>query len=133
LNGMKVLTENSPIPVMADEMVLTPQDAMRVRWGGCAKAVNLKLMKHGGLQRAIEVNTVCESAGLPTMVGCMGEPQLSIAAALHFALAENNVRWIDLDSHFNIASDPTSGLRFERGHLVAPTKPGLGIDVRFPG
>lgn len=130
--GMRALTESSPIPIMADEMVLTPDDAKKLRWANAARAVNLKLMKHGGLVRTMEVNTICESAGYPTMVGCMGEPQLSIAAGLHFALAQNNVRWIDLDSHFNLASDPTSGLRFDRGHLIAPSKPGLGIDVQLP-
>jgi L-alanine-DL-glutamate epimerase-like enolase superfamily enzyme len=130
--GMRALTEASPIPIMADEMVLTPEDVKKLRWSNAAKAVNLKLMKHGGLLKAMEVNTLCESAGYPTMIGCMGEPQLSIAAALHFALAQKNVRWVDLDSHFQFASDPTSGLRFEDGQLVAPKKPGLGIDVHFP-
>src|SRR5205823_7488888 len=96
--GMRVLTESAPIPIMADEMVLTPDDAKKVRWANAAKAVNLKLMKHGGISRAIDVNTICESAGYPTMIGCMGEPQISIAAALAFALAQKNVRWLDLDS-----------------------------------
>ena len=133
LEGMRVLTESSPIPIMADEMVLTPNDAKKVRWGNAAKMVNLKLMKHGGIARAMEVDTICSSAGYPTMVGCMGEPQLSIAAGLHFALASPNVRWLDLDSHFNLASDPSSGLAFKNGHLVAPNKPGLGISVTWPG
>ncbi len=132
LEGMRVLTESSPIPIMADEMVLTPSDAKKVRWGNAAKAVNLKLMKHGGIARAMEVDTICASAGYPTMVGCMSEPQLSIAAGLHFALASPNVRWLDLDSHFNLASDPSSGLTFKNGHLLAPDKPGLGIDVSWP-
>ncbi len=127
--GMRVLTESSPIPVMADEMVLTPDDAKKVRWANCAKAVNLKLMKHGGIVRTADVNTICESAGYPTMVGCMGEPQLSIAAGLAFALANKNVRWLDLDSFFNLAEDPSSGLRFENGELVASPRPGLGITL----
>ena len=130
--GMRALTESSPIPIMADEMVLTPDDVKKLRWSNAARAVNMKLMKHGGILRSMEVNTLCESAGYPTMVGCMGEPQLSIAAGLHFALAQKNVRWLDLDSHFNFASDPTSGLRFENGQLIAPSGPGLGIDVQFP-
>lgn len=133
MEGMRVLTESSPIPIMADEMVLTPNDAKKVRWGNAAKMVNLKLMKHGGIARAMEVDTICSSAGYPTMVGCMGEPQLSIAAGLHFALASPNVRWLDLDSHFNLASDPSSGLIFKNGHLVMPNKPGLGISVTWPG
>lgn len=130
--GMRALAESSPIPVMADEMVLTAEDVKKLRWSNAARAVNLKLMKHGGILRTMEVNTLCESAGYPTMMGCMGEPQLSIAAALHFALARSNVKWLDLDSHFNFAADPTSGLRFDRGDLIAPSRPGIGIDVRFP-
>jgi len=129
LNGMKVLTEASGVPVIADEMVLTPQDAMRVRWGSCARAVNLKLMKHGGLQRASEVSTVCESAALPAMVGCMGESVVSVAAGLHFALASGNVRWADLDSFFMLERDVAPPLRFEGGDLFAPTAPGLGVRV----
>lgn len=129
--GMRALTESSPIPIMADEMVLTPEDAKKVRWANCAHAVNLKLMKHGGLSRAADVDTICESAGYPTMVGCMGEPQLSIAAGLHFALSRKNVRWLDLDSFFNLATDPSSGLAFENGELVAPSRPGVGIDVQW--
>ncbi len=131
--GMRVLTESSPVPIMADEMVLTADDAKKVKWGNAAKAVNLKLMKHGGIARAAEIDTICSSAALPTMVGCMGEPQLSIAAGLHFALASKNVRWLDLDSHFNLAADPSTGLRFADGQLIAPSKPGLGIDVTWPG
>ncbi len=129
LNGMKLLTAASPVLVMADEMVLTAKDAMRVRWGECARAVNLKLMKHGGLQRASEVNTVCEAAGFPTMVGCMGESVVSIAAGLALALASPNVKWADLDSHFNLVLDVADPLRFEGGELVAPAGPGLGVRV----
>ncbi len=85
--GMRALAESSPIPIMADEMVLTAEDVKKLRWSGVAHAVNLKLMKHGGICRSMDVNTICESAGYPAMVGCMGEPQLSIAAGLQFALA----------------------------------------------
>jgi len=129
LEGMRVLTESSPIPIMADEMVLTADDAKKIRWANAAKAVNLKLMKHGGVCRATDVNTICESAGYPTMVGCMGEPQISIAAALAFALGQKNVRWLDLDSHFNLAEDPSKGLGFENGELIAPDRPGLGVTL----
>src|SRR5207253_3679333 len=75
--GMRALTESSPIPIMADEMVLTADDAKKLRWANAARGVNLKLMKHGGIVPTAAVSTICESAGYPTMVGCMGEPQLS--------------------------------------------------------
>src|SRR5207245_11526956 len=130
--GMRALTESSPIPIMADEMAVTADDVKKLRWSNATRMVNLKLMKHGGIARTIEVNTICESAGYPAMMGCNGEPQLSIAAALHLALATRNVRWLDLDSHFNLQSDPTTGLRFEGGMLLAPNRPGIGIDVTLP-
>src|SRR5256712_109930 len=78
------------------------------------------------------VKAVREAVGCPGMMGCNGEPQLSIAAALHLALATRNVRWLDLDSHFNLQSDPTTGLRFDGGMLLAPNRPGIGIDVTLP-
>ena len=131
LSGMQSLTEASPIPVMADESVLTPQDAAKVGWGKCARLVNLKVMKTGGIARAIEANAICESAGMPTMVGCNAESSLSIAAGLHFALSQRNVRFVDLDSHFNLAEDPASGVTFEDGYLRPSGRPGLGVDVRL--
>lgn len=131
LQGMQSLTEASPIPVMADESVLSPQDAAKVGWARCARLVNLKLMKTGGISRAIEANAICESAGMPTMVGCNAESQLSVAAGLHVALSQRNVRFADLDSHFNLAEDPASGVVFEDGYLKPTERPGLGVDVRL--
>jgi len=131
LKGMQSLTEASPIPVMADESVLTSQDAARVGRDKCARLVNLKLMKTGGIARALEANAICESAGMPTMVGCNAESALTIAAGLHFALAQKNVRFADLDSHFNLADDPARGLVFDDGYLRPSGKPGLGVDVRL--
>ncbi len=131
LEGMRDLTEASPIPVMADESVKSPHDAATVGWGKCARLVNLKLMKTGGIARAIEANAICESAGMPTMVGCNAESSLSIAAGLHLALSQKNVRFVDLDSHFNLAEDPGSGLAFDDGYLRPSYKPGLGMAVNL--
>ena len=131
LEGMRSLTEASPVPVMADESVKSPQDAAKVGWAKCARLVNLKVMKTGGISRAIEANAICESAGMPTMVGCNAESSLSIAAGLHFALSQRNVRFVDLDSHFSLAEDPASGLAFDEGYLKPSLRPGLGIGVRL--
>src|SRR5206468_11223172 len=131
LEGMRSVTEASPIPVMADESVKSPHDAAKVGWAKCARLVNLKLMKTGGISRAIEANAICESAGLPTMVGCNAESTLSIAAGLHFALSQRNVRFVDLDSHFNLAEDPASGVVFDDGYLKPSGRPGLGVELKL--
>ncbi len=131
LDRMRRLTEACPIPVMADESVLTPEDAAKVVWERCARLVNLKLMKTGGIARATEANAICESGHVPTMVGCNAESQLSIAAGLHFAMSQRNVRFVDLDAHFNLAEDPASGVAFENGYLRPSGKPGLGVTVNL--
>jgi L-Ala-D/L-Glu epimerase / N-acetyl-D-glutamate racemase len=102
-------------------------DARRIAREGIADMINIKLMKSAGIHEAHMINRLAESTDIMTMVGCMGEIQVSIAAGLHFALSSKNVAFADLDSHFNIVDDPSSGLRFDEGFLIAPEKPGLGI------
>jgi L-alanine-DL-glutamate epimerase-like enolase superfamily enzyme len=125
--GLKQVTEASEIPIMADECVKSVLDARKVAREGIANLINIKLMKSAGIHDAHMINRLAESTDIGTMVGCMGEIQVSIAAGLHFALSSKNVMFADLDSHFNMLDDPSSGLRFEEGCLVAPDKPGLGI------
>lgn len=127
LAGLKKVTLASDVSVMADEAVKSVLDARKVAREGIADMFNIKLMKCAGVNNAVTINRFAEAADMRTMVGCMGEIQLSIAAGLHFALSSENVKFADLDSHFNIVDDPTSGLRFEEGYLVAPAAPGLGM------
>ncbi|MEM0343086.1 MAG: dipeptide epimerase [Thermoplasmata archaeon] len=132
-SGLKKVTEAVDIPVMADECVKSVLDARKVAREGIADMINIKLMKSGGIHDAYMINRLAEATDMETMVGCMGEIQVSIAAGLHFALSSENVAFADLDSHFSIIDDPSSGLVFEDGYLVAPSAPGLGIKTPLDG
>lgn len=127
--GLKAVTNASPIPIMADESVRSVLDARKVAREGDADMINIKLMKSAGINDAVMINRLAESTDMNTMIGCMGEIQVSITAALHFALSSENVKFADLDSHFSIVDDPSSGLVFSEGMLVAPNRPGLGIST----
>lgn len=131
LAGLKRVTCESDVPIMADECVKSVFDARKVARGGIADMINIKLMKSAGINDAVMINKFAEAANMCTMVGCMGEIQLSIAAGLHFALSSENVKYADLDSHFNIVDDPSSGLKFEDGYLITSDRPGLGITTPF--
>lgn len=131
--GLRKVTERSPIDIMADECVKSSLDARKIAREGIADMINIKLMKSAGVHDAVLINMLAEATGISTMVGCMGEIQVSVAAGLHFALSSENIKYADLDSHFSIVDDPSSGLVFEDGYLVPSKKPGLGIMTPMDG
>ena len=99
LDGLKQITEATSIPILADEAVFTLEDVIRVHQNGCADMINIKLMKCGGVTQAVEILNYARAHGIKCMLGSMLEGPLSINAALHLAIAYDDViAFLDLDS-----------------------------------
>ena len=133
LEGMRWVRERSPVPVMADESVHSPQDALLAIKLGACDYVNIKLMKAGGLLRAKEIATICKNAGIPNMIGGMVESNLSATAAVHFALSEGNVVFRDLDlgerPEAKLVSKGGSAIQNGFQVLADPEAPGFGFEA----
>jgi L-alanine-DL-glutamate epimerase-like enolase superfamily enzyme len=86
--------------------------------------VNVKLDKCGGIQQALRMIYVAKSLGMKTMLGCMVSSSVSVTAAAHLSPL---VDYADLDGNLLIANDPYEGVRVERGKLILPERPGLGV------
>lgn len=128
LAGMKYVTERSYVPVLADESVFSPEDALKIMQMGAADMVNIKLMKCGGLYNALKIVSAAEVYGVECMIGCMLEAKISVNAAVHLACAKQIITKIDLDGPVLCSEDPIlGGAVFNEREITVSNDPGLGI------
>lgn len=128
LDGLKRVTDGVRTPIMADESVFSPRDALRLLEKHACDLINIKLMKASGISGAQKINALAEAYGIPCMIGCMVESKVSVTAACHFAAGKKNITRCDLDTPLMFASDPVSGgARYEGNQIFLPDEPGLGI------
>ncbi len=98
-HALKALTDYSPIDIIADEAVFSLEDATTIVRTQSADIINIKLMKCGGISRALEIIALCRKYRVPCMMGSMLEGIYSIEAALSVAMAHRDViQLVDLDS-----------------------------------
>jgi len=129
LEGLKFVTEHSYIPVLADESVFSPADAVKIMQMRAADMVNIKLMKCGGLYNGLKIANAAEIYGVECMIGCMTEAKVSINAAVHLACAKQIITKIDLDSTLMCKEEPViGGAVFNEKDITVSDAPGLGIE-----
>ncbi len=127
LQGMRYVHQHAVIPVMADESVFSPADALEIVSQDVAAFLNIKLSKSGGIHRAQEIAHVAAAGNRPCMIGCMSESRLGITAAAHFACTSPIIRFFDLDSCLEHAENRIlGGVEYKGGVISIPDTPGIG-------
>ncbi len=116
----------------ADESLLDPYQALAYTHPPRPFGIfNIKLMKCGGIQPAMQIAEIAKLAGIDLMWGCMDESIVSISAALHTAFASPATRYLDLDGSFSLARDlVTGGFILHEGTLSTTADPGLGVILK---
>jgi L-Ala-D/L-Glu epimerase len=125
LAGLKLVRDNVPLPIIADESCVTAEDIPRM--AESVDGINIKLMKCAGIRHALKMIHIARAHNLSIMLGCMIESSLAITAAAHLTPL---VDYADLDGHLLIDNDPYEGVQVVNGKLVLPDRPGLGVKAR---
>ncbi|MBD8868015.1 muconate/chloromuconate family cycloisomerase [Nocardioides donggukensis] len=118
-----------PIPIMADESLRTPHDALRLVELRAADVWSMKVTKVGGLRRARDIVAIGAAAGVPVHGGTSLETGVGTAASLHLACAAPGVTWgSELFGPLLFAEEVlTTPLEYVDGALQLPDGPGLGV------
>lgn len=131
-DALAAITRAVDVPIMADESVFNPNDALYGATHRIADIFSLKIMKAGGIRRALEVAAIARAAGIEVYGGCMFETGLAHAAGAHLMAA---VPELQLGCEFYMAryyaEDDilTTPFPVKNGQVIVPTAPGLGVTV----
>lgn len=127
--GMKAITQAVATPILADESVFSAEDAVKIIQHRAADLINIKLMKTGGIGKALQICSVADIYGIKCMMGCMLESRLSVAAGAHLAAAKSCITLCDLDGPSLCSVDPyTGGPVFDGAAIRMSGDPGIGVD-----
>ncbi len=128
LDQLRWLTERSPLPIVADESAVLPEDLEGLV--GAVHGINVKLAKCGGIAPARRMLESARALGFRTFLGCMEETSVGIAGS---AVVASLADWVDLDGCLLLAEDPFSGLELDEGcHWRLSDRPGLGLVPASP-
>ena len=122
IEGLRFIREHTTLPIIADESVKRSSDIPKLV--DAVDGINIKLVKCGGILEALRMIHVARAHGMLVMLGCMIESSLGITAATHLTPL---VDYADLDGHLLISNDPYSGVTLDKGKLVLPVRPGVGV------
>lgn len=115
----------SPLPLMADESCPVLDSVARCAEG--FHAINIKLVKCGGVTPARRMIQKAREAGLSIMVGCMTESSIGISAA---AQLKPLLDYADLDGAVLLKEDLAHGVRVEKGSIYLSDAPGNGVSLK---
>lgn len=133
IDGLSFIRSKAPLKIMADESCFSPQDALKLVKKDAVDIINIKLMKCGGLYRALQINSIAEASGVRCMLGCMMESRVGISAGAALVASRQNFIYGDLDSFMYFKEDERirGGFTCDGPHITLSDEYGLGIDVDF--
>ncbi len=133
LDAWARLKSKSPIPLMADESLVTIEDARHLIDKNATDFFNLRISKNGGLARTVALARLGRAHGIRLQIGAqVGETAILSAAGRHLAAYLDGVEFVEGSyGSLLLTEDVTrEQVRFgHKGEAGLLTAPGLGITV----
>lgn len=134
LLGLAEVRRNVGTPIMTDDAVATPEEAMTVIRLQAADRMKIKVTKHG-FDGARLICGMLEAAGLDAVLGHVFEMGLAATAEAQFAAATTGLvgpHEIGSMQPMGVSADIIANvLRHRPGFIEVPADPGLGVDVNW--
>jgi L-alanine-DL-glutamate epimerase-like enolase superfamily enzyme len=124
LEETKYVRSKVHLPIMADEACTSARDIPKLK--EAYDGINVKLDKAGGIVEARRWIGMARALDMKVMLGCMISSSCSCTAAAQLSPL---VDYADLDGFLLISNDPFTGVTVEKGKIILPTGPGLGLKV----
>lgn len=123
------LMQASPIKIMADESVYNHHDALRLIKNNACDFINIKFAKSGGINEALKIVAVAKLHNIPCMMGGMLESRVALTAFAHFAAANPQIIFYDMDTcMLGHKVDPViGGVTYNGYNVMLPD--GIGISA----
>lgn len=96
IKNLAAIKSNSPIPIMADESIVTLDDAKRLIEHNACNYFNLRISKCGGLYNTLAIAGLSKQRGIKIQLGChVGETAILSAAGRHVAAYLPEVKFVE--------------------------------------
>jgi len=122
---MKILYQESPLPLMADESCVSEHDVEK-----CLHhfhGINIKLTKCSGITPALRMVKRARELDMAIMVGSMNESTLGSAAIAHLMPL---IDYVDVDGPLLLEEDIATGLTYtNEGEVFTSSANGLGVEI----
>lgn len=119
--GWRELRAATSLPLMADESLRTPAHALQLVSDRVVDFLLIKLIKTGGIRRAMKIAAIAEAAGVECIVSTPFDTEIGAAAAMHTAFTVGS-----LDRSHDLPPHPIEGPA-ATGWIGRPQGAGIGV------
>lgn len=131
LEDMALLRGKVSTPIMLDESIWSPEDAVMALRAGAADILNVYISESAGIYNSASIFRMAKAFGVDATIGSMPELGIGTAAQIHLGLSvqEFNCPGDVCGALYHARDIICETIQVEGGHVYPLTGPGLGVTL----